>query len=243
MKTSTEHQNRWNLFWNRIRNHVGRRRLKPADNKGFSLVELIIVIAIMAILAASLAPALIRYINKARKADDIADAEVIGKSLSLAVASDEDLYDFLLYSAAELSKQSATAEYRMLAMSSVSGAANHPTTWFVKIANVASAQSANLNKMIQFLNDEVGPKIVKIHFGKVDILDQWVVCCDRNCNLAVFVTAGISGNYHIGKSVNGYRQIGGQGNVVAYKLWPEVQPEYEELSSLNEIPDRSSSFH
>lgn len=36
------------------------------NNKGFSLVELIIVIAIMAVLAASIAPTLIRYINKAR---------------------------------------------------------------------------------------------------------------------------------------------------------------------------------
>ena len=37
-------------------------------NKGFSLVELIIVIAIMAILAAAIAPALIRYIDKSRNA-------------------------------------------------------------------------------------------------------------------------------------------------------------------------------
>ena len=41
------------------------------SNKGFSLVELIIVIAIMAILAAAIAPALIRYIDKSRKADDL----------------------------------------------------------------------------------------------------------------------------------------------------------------------------
>lgn len=54
------------------------------SRKGFSLVELIIVIAIMAILAAAIAPALIRYINKSRKAHDIETASVIMDSLNVA---------------------------------------------------------------------------------------------------------------------------------------------------------------
>ena len=60
-------------------------------NKGFSLVELIIVIAIMAILAAAIAPALIRYIDKSRKSDDIAAAETINTAVSAALAN-EDAY-------------------------------------------------------------------------------------------------------------------------------------------------------
>ena len=54
------------------------------NEKGFSLVELIIVIAIMAILAAAIAPALIRYINKSRKASDIETASVIMDSINVA---------------------------------------------------------------------------------------------------------------------------------------------------------------
>ncbi len=60
-------------------------------NKGFSLVELIIVIAIMAILAAAIAPALIRYIDKSRKADDVAAAETVNTAVNAALAN-EDAY-------------------------------------------------------------------------------------------------------------------------------------------------------
>ena len=61
-------------------------------NKGFSLVELIIVIAIMAILAAAIAPALIRYIDKSRRGDDVQAAATINTAVT-AVLANEDAYD------------------------------------------------------------------------------------------------------------------------------------------------------
>lgn len=50
------------------------QRKRKINNKGFSLVELIVVMAIMAILAVTLAPRLTHYVEKSRKA---ADREVI----------------------------------------------------------------------------------------------------------------------------------------------------------------------
>lgn len=61
-------------------------------NKGFSMVELIIVIAIMAILAGALAPALIKYINKSRISTDIQTGNTIATAIQTAL-SNESGYD------------------------------------------------------------------------------------------------------------------------------------------------------
>lgn len=55
-------------------------------NRGFSLIELIIVIAIMAILAGSLAPMLVRYIKKSRRSVDVDTAGKIQSVFTAAVA-------------------------------------------------------------------------------------------------------------------------------------------------------------
>lgn len=55
-------------------------------NKGFSLVELIIVIAIMAILVATITPALLKYVEKSNRSKDIYNAKSMMKTLELAYA-------------------------------------------------------------------------------------------------------------------------------------------------------------
>lgn len=63
--------------------------------KGFTLVELVITIAVIAILAAAIAPVLLRHLDKSRKADDLESAGVIASAVNVAL-SDEEAYDAVM---------------------------------------------------------------------------------------------------------------------------------------------------
>ena len=76
-------------------------------NKGFSLVELIIVIAIMAILAGALAPALIKYINKSRLSTDVQTASSIATACQAAISSEKGYDDAVTYYSGKVQKLSA----------------------------------------------------------------------------------------------------------------------------------------
>ena len=65
-----------------------KNEMKKKNNKGFSLVELIVVIAIMAVLMVVLAPAMLRYVEKTRvQKDESAVAEVIN-AVNLALSEE-----------------------------------------------------------------------------------------------------------------------------------------------------------
>ena len=57
-------------------------------NKGFSLVELIIVIAIMAILGGIIAPQYFKHVNSAKKSSDIEQAARISAAISAEIATE-----------------------------------------------------------------------------------------------------------------------------------------------------------
>jgi len=64
------------------------QKLKKS-NAGFTLVELIVVIAILGVLAAVLVPQYIQYVDKSRVAADEAAVAEIGHALQVVTASDE----------------------------------------------------------------------------------------------------------------------------------------------------------
>ncbi|MCR5213314.1 MAG: prepilin-type N-terminal cleavage/methylation domain-containing protein [Eubacterium sp.] len=65
-------------------------RKNITNNKGLTLVELLIVVAIMGILASVITPAVIRYIEKSRKAVDVQTGKIIYDAVNYALASGSD---------------------------------------------------------------------------------------------------------------------------------------------------------
>ena len=60
---------------------------KTMGNKGFSLVELIVVIAIMAVLVGVLAPQFIKYVERSRESTDAQNIDQIISTVEVYVAS------------------------------------------------------------------------------------------------------------------------------------------------------------
>lgn len=69
------------------------KKQKSLTNKGFSLVELIIVIAIMAVLVGVLAPQYLKYVNNSKVSTDVQNAQEMATAINVAIADQKKIFN------------------------------------------------------------------------------------------------------------------------------------------------------
>ena len=199
-------------------------------NKGFSLVELIIVIAIMAVLAAAIAPALIRYINKSRKADDIAAADAIGATFQSAMTEDEDMYDWLnaCCNKENLGKLANDRPYRVVAYCSIDDG-YAPSDFKLVTTYLGGVDGLDKQLMHDKMAEYFGASSAPLKFKRPIYLDQWIICIDPQGKLSVWVGGGFgSASCWLGKENCVY---GKENSSYAFKLWPGgVDSDYNKMT-------------
>lgn len=182
------------------------------NNKGFSLVELLITIVIMAVLAAAIAPALIRYIDKSRKADDIASADAMATAFKAALA-EEDIYTELWKEVDSYRSSDANACVPLLVCTSADD------EWTIYDA----ASGADLTKFKNLMDIGCAPQDLKFTkdvdptAGGISNSDYimgantdfepggWMICINSNNEPCVYVTDGETGSGIQGVSLNPLR--------------------------------------
>ena len=78
------------------------------NNDGFSLIELIVVVAIMAVLVGVLAPAYLRYVEKARRQTCYWNMDNVVREVQLLAFSDPDFMDELQVTANNAANHNVT---------------------------------------------------------------------------------------------------------------------------------------
>lgn len=84
--------------------------MKKINNKGFSLVELIVVIAIMAVLIGVLAPQFMKYVEKSRESTDIQNLDTCISAVRTYYADKDTVPDSITISAAKGSALKITGD-------------------------------------------------------------------------------------------------------------------------------------
>jgi type IV pilus assembly protein PilA len=173
-------------------------------NKGFSLVELIIVIAIMAILAGAIAPALIKYIDKSRKSNDVSSAKTIKTAIETALGN-EKAYEELVTAAGSRVILTPKAGSSVSDGSSLSGTISY------------SGISGTGSKATELISDALGQTIPKIKYKKGN-MTCFVADLDGNGNVYVGVAKS---------ATDAFTADGSEKNASAYQLTPEVADFYQ----------------
>lgn len=178
---------------------------------GFTLVELIVVIAIIAVLAAILIPSVMGYIKKSKRSADITSAKTIYDTV-MAVIADEDAMESFTENNnvthnVTVKHNGKKETYTLVTVCTKDGASNaggNRSLWSGGSEEAALFQDA--------LNSFGGEGKIPIRYTKSEAgkpLNRWFIC------------------YHEGDGIDAEIWVGdGTSNTPMYRLWPATDGDY-----------------
>ena len=183
---------------------------------GFTLVELIVVIAIIGVLAAILIPSMMGYIKKSKRSSDVTSAKTIYDTVMAVLADNEDVRDSFTANNASrevtikdvnASTDGRSKNYTLYVVCTKDGsgsAGGDRSLWNGGSAEAQSFQDA-LNGT--FGKGKIPIKYTESASGKS--LNRWFVC------------------YRDGDAIDAEVWVGdGKSNTPVYRLWPYTDPSY-----------------
>ncbi len=197
--------------------------MKGKMRRGFTLVELIVVIAIIGILAAILVPSIMEYVRKANRKADTTSAKRIGEMVELVFAEDMSSYQSFYWPTGSKADHNVTVggdsyKFRVVckmdgnkhAKSSCSG--KYFTPGQTEYKPFVDELNRHLDSITGGTKDYVIPMRSVIYEGKTT--DRWLIGhrLVSGKNGSVEVWAGDS--------------WGQWGNGPSYRLWPSPSPGY-----------------